>query len=108
MSTTSRKIMFLGSTALPVLKVDNLTTICEPIVTVGSLTSHNLILLHGVFRELLYFLLYISSFSSHNNISTIYFIADLTTPRAHTSSSRMGVGDISPGAVKRAGRKFDY
>jgi hypothetical protein len=28
----SRKIMFLGSRARPVLRVDNLTAICEPIV----------------------------------------------------------------------------
>jgi hypothetical protein len=32
MSTKSRKIMFLGSRARPVLRADNLTAICGPIV----------------------------------------------------------------------------
>jgi hypothetical protein len=32
MSTRSRKIMFLGSRARPVLRADNLTAVCEPIV----------------------------------------------------------------------------
>jgi hypothetical protein len=32
MSTRSRKIMLLGSTTQPVLRTDNLSAICEPIV----------------------------------------------------------------------------
>jgi hypothetical protein len=32
MSSRNRKIMFLGSRALPVRRADNLTAICEPIV----------------------------------------------------------------------------
>jgi hypothetical protein len=32
MSIRSRKIMFLGRRARPVLRADNLTAICEPIV----------------------------------------------------------------------------
>jgi hypothetical protein len=32
MSTRSRKIIFLGSRALPVRRTDNFTAICEPIV----------------------------------------------------------------------------
>jgi hypothetical protein len=50
-STISGKIMFLGSRAWPVHKADNLTTICEPVLdTVGSLTSHNTIGVHGLLR----------------------------------------------------------
>jgi hypothetical protein len=32
MSTTRRKVMFVGSRARPVLRADNLTAVCEPIV----------------------------------------------------------------------------
>jgi hypothetical protein len=47
--------MFLGSKVRPVRRADNLTAICEPIVwTLGSLTSHNPICLHGLLQGLHY------------------------------------------------------
>jgi hypothetical protein len=43
--------MFLGSRARPMRKTDTFTAICEQIVYVGSLTSHNPISLHGLLLE---------------------------------------------------------
>jgi hypothetical protein len=42
--------MFLGRKVLRVRRGDNLIAICEPIVYVGSLTSHNPIGLQGLLR----------------------------------------------------------
>jgi hypothetical protein len=45
-------IMFLGSKLRRVRKADNLTAVCEAVCldNVGSLTSYNLINLHGLLR----------------------------------------------------------
>jgi hypothetical protein len=53
-STRNGNIMFLRSRARSVLKADNITAICEPVVlsldNVGSSTSHNPIGLHCLLR----------------------------------------------------------